>query len=667
MAWNLRPRWPVRSSLPAPHSRRPPYSALVGTVVVLYLAKEVLIPLVLAVLFSFLLGPLVRRLEHLHFWRVPAVLTITVAFFSLAGALGYVTMHQVSDLAAKLPSYQDNIQRKLKSLRGEGGSLKIAEKVLANIQSKAAESPETTPVSGAPAGSSLTAPPTAEADKTPVPVRIVEPPASAPTFVRNLFGPLLGPLGTAFIVVIFTIFVLIQREDLRDRILHLVSPERLSITTQAIDEAGQRVGKYLLMQATVNVCYGSLVALGLFFIGVPAAALWGLLAALLRFIPYLGAPISAVGPLALSMGAFESSWPVLETVGLFVTLELLTANVAEPLLYGSSAGLSPVAILVAATFWTWLWGGVGLLLSTPLTVCIVVLGRYVPQLAFVHTLMGDEPVLPQDARLYQRLLAADQEEVSEVVDEYLAEHPLAEFYDAVLIPALNHAQSDARQGNLAEDRQEFILQTVRTLVDDLRDRPPETLVPLAAAEAGRDAAEARTDAADAKPAVPLPAPKAADLVTRVLIVPVKTELDEIAGAMLAHLFALGSVGSEVLSAKALANEALEAVERLGVDAVCLSALRPFQVMQARYLAKRLRSRFPDLKIMIGLWDSQRPAVGAHRNLESVHANWVVDTLAKALTDVCPVVNCKASPALEMSKEAAVEEAKTIPPVVSSIP
>ena len=370
-----------------------------------------------------------------------------------------------------------------------------------------------------------------------------------------------------------------------------------------------------------------------------------------------------MGPLALSVGASGSNWPVLETIGLFVTLELLTANVAEPLLYGSSAGLSPVAILVAATFWTWLWGGVGLLLSTPLTVCIVVLGRYVPQLAFVHTLMGDEPVLPQDARLYQRLLAGDQEEVSAVVDEYLAEHPLAEFYDAVLAPALNHAQSDAQQGNLAQDRQDFILHTVHTLVDDLRDRPPETLIPAAAAEAGREAAD-ETSGSRPMAVVPIPPTRAEALEPRVLIVPVKTALDEVAGTMLAHLLALGKVGSEVLSAKALANEALDAVERLGVDVVCLSALRPFQVMQARYLAKRLRSRFPDLRIMIGLWDSQRPSVGAHRNLSTVHADWVVETMAAAIAEVCPVVHCKASPALETSKEAAVAEAKNTPPVVA---
>lgn len=654
----------MRSSLPAPSSRQPPYGALIGTVAILYFAKEVLIPLALAVLLSFLLAPLVHRLERMRLWRVPAVLIVTLASFSAFGLVGYITVHQVNDLAAKLPSYQGNIQHKLKSLQGHGGSFQVAERVLNNLQSRPAETPAASP--GNPVGPDATPPPLAaatEPEAVPLPVRIVEPPATAPVFLRNFFGPLLGPLGTAFVVIIFTVFMLIQREDLRDRLLHLVSPERLSITTQAVDEAGQRVGKYLLMQAAVNVCYGALVTLGLFVIGVPAAALWGLLAALLRFVPYLGAPISAAGPLVLSVGAFASSWPVLETVGLFAVLELLTANVAEPLLYGNSAGLSPVAILVSATFWTWLWGGVGLLLSTPLTVCIVVLGRYVPQLAFVHTLMGDEPVLPQDTRLYQRLLSGDQEEVSGVVDEYLAEHPLAEFYDAVLLPALNQAQNDAQQGNLPADRQEFIAHTVRTLVDDLRDRPPETLIPLDAAEAGQEAAETKAD--DATVLKSAPAVRAEELPTQVLIIPVKTEMDEIAGHALAHLLALGKVGSETLSARSLANEALEAVEQLGVEAVCLSALRPFQVMQARYLAKRLRTRFPELKILIGLWDSKRPSVGAHRNLQTVHADWVVETMADAIAQVCPVVHCKASPALETSKEAAVTEAKNTPPVVAT--
>ncbi len=622
----------------------------------LYFAKEVLIPLALAILFSFLLGPVVRRVERLRFWRVPAVLMVTAAFFGVFAAVGWVTTHQVIELAGKLPSYQDNIQHKLQDLRGHGGAIKTAATVLENIEKKS-EAPAVSPRLIESSVPPLLAPLLTGdiVEKPPLPVRIVVPPATTPEFLRNMFGTLLAPVGTAFVVIIFTIFMLIQREDLRDRLLHLTGPERLPMTTQAVDEAGQRVSRYLLMQVTVNVTFGAGIALGLFFIGVPAPSLWGIFAASLRFVPYVGVWISAVGPLALAMGAFKSSWPVAETLGLFVVMELVTGNAVEPWLYGTSTGMSPVAIIVAATFWTWLWGSVGLLLSTPLTVCIVVLGRYVPQLAFLHTLLGDEPVLPEDARLYQRLLAADQEEISQLVDEYLVEHPVAEFYDGVLIPTLNQAQTDAQQGSLAPDRQEFILQTTRTLIDELRERPSDELIPKAAVEAaaGKGAADEPTKAA---PALSVPPAHAEDLPLRILIVPVKTAADELAGDMLSHLLTLAGVGSKVLAHRALVNEALDAFAECNADIVCLSLVRPFAVMQARYLAKRLRTRYPQLKIVIGLWDAKRPAVGSRKNLQSVHADWVVESLGEAISQVCPVVHCLPNPAVEATKEAAVETA-----------
>ena len=646
---------PVRTPLPAPRSRPLPYGALVGIVAVLYFAKEVLIPLALAILFSFLLGPVARRLERLGIWRVPSALMVAAAFFAIFAAICWVTAHQVMDLAGKLPGYQDNIQHKLQDLRGSGGAIKTAAAVLANIERKS-EAPAATPgVAAAAVPALLAIPPAAEAEKPPLPVRIVDPPATAPQFLRDMFGSLLTPLGTALVVIVFTIFMLIQREDLRDRLLHLTGPERLPITTQAVDEAGQRVSRYLLMQVAVNVTFGAGIALGLFFIGVPAPALWGILAASLRFVPYVGVWISAAGPLALATGAFASSWPVAETLGLFVALELVTGNAVEPWLYGASTGLSPVAIIVAATFWTWLWGGVGLLLSTPLTVCIVVLGRYVPQLEFLHTLLGDEPVLPQDARLYQRLLAADQEEISQLVDEYLTEHPVAEFYDSVLIPTLNLTQTDAQLGNLGADRQEFILQTTRTLVDELRERPAEELTPRAAAEAAT-AAAAETAAQPVPPARATPA-QAQDLPLRVLILPVKSAADELAGDMLAHLLTLGGIGSKALSHKALANEALDAFAGCEADIVCLSLVRPFAVMQARYLAKRMRARYPQLKILIGLWDVKRPAVGSRKNLQTVHADWVVESLGDAISQICPIVHCLPTPALEATAEDAVRVAR----------
>ena len=646
----------MRTPLPAPRSRPLPYGVLVGIVAVLYLAKEVLIPLALALLFSFLLGPVVRRLERIGLWRVPSVLLVTTAFFGIFAAVGWVTAHQVNDLAGKLPAYQDNIQHKIQALQGQGGTLKTAATVLANIAKKS-DAPTATP--GVTDG---VVPPllpplaaAAEPEKPPVPVRVVEPPVSAPQFLRNLLGTLLVPLGTAFVVIIFTIFMLIQREDLRDRLLHLTGPERLPITTQAVDEAGQRVSRYLVMQVTVNVTFGAGVGLGLFFIGLPAPVLWGILAASLRFIPYVGVWVSAAGPLALATGAFASWTPVALTLALFATLEVLTGNALEPWLYGTSTGISPVAVIVAAAFWTWLWGGVGLLLSTPLTVCIVVLGRYVPQLEFLHTILGDEPVLPQDARLYQRLLAADQEESSQLVDEYLGEHPVAEFYDEVLIPTLNQAQTDAQQGSLGADRHEWILQTTRVLIEELRDRSPDELVPRAALDAA-----AGSETKPANPvvaALPTAAVQAADLPLRVLILPVKTVADELAAEMLSHLLTLGTVGSKVLSHKVLVNEALDALSDCDADIVCLSLVRPFAVLQARYLAKRLRTRYPQLKIVIGLWDLKRHATGSRRNLQTVHADWVVDSLGDAIAQVCPVAHCLPNPALEASTEEAVAIAK----------
>ena len=629
----------MRSPLPVPHSRQLPYGVLIGVIAVLFFAKEVLIPLALALLFSFLLGPLVRRLERLGLWRVPSVLLVAAAFFCVFGLVGWLTTTQIMDLAAKVPGYQDNIQHKLDSLRGHGGSLQKAVQVIETVEKKAADGAKEPAVSPFPSGPANVLAPSA-AEKTPIPVRVVEPPASPPLFLRNLFGPLLGPLGTAGIVIIFTVFMLIQREDLRDRLLHLAGPERLPLTTQAVDEASQRVSRYLQAQVTVNFAFGVLIAAGLFLIHVPNAALWGLLAALLRFIPYIGVWMSAAAPLALALASSDSWWPVLETAGLFAVLESLTGNALEPWLYGSSTGLSPAAIIIAATFWTWLWGGVGLLLSTPLTVCIVVLGRYVPQMAFLHTLLGDEPVLAPESRLYQRLLAFDQEEVSQVVDEYLATHPVVDFYDQVLIPALNQAQKDAHLGNLGEDRQTFVRQTVATLIEEMHERPAETLAAPSAGEDGHPAAP---------PAVHAP------LSVRMLIVPVKTDGDEMAGKMLAHLLELGGVGSEVVSARALAHEALDLIAERKVDLVCLSALRPFAVMQARYLAKRIRARFPQVKIVIGLWDGKKSSEAARNNLESAKPDWIVNTLAEAISQVCPVAHCQPCAALESASAAPVEE------------
>jgi predicted PurR-regulated permease PerM len=646
---------PVSTPPPAARLRRLPITALVVTVAVLFFAREVLIPLALALLFSFLLGPLVRRVERIGLGRVSAVLAVTALFFCLFGAFGWLMTRQVIDLAAKAPSYQENIRQKFSVLRHQGGTIQTVAKVIENAQKEPEEAQAKLPPDASRedrAAKQITK--AIQPEATPMPVKIIDPPPTPPQFIQNVVGPLLGPLGMAGIVILFTIFMLIQYEDLRDRFLHLVGPERLPVTTQAVDDAGRRVSRYLQMQVVVNICFGVVVGVGLFFIHVPNYALWGLLACIFRFVPYIGPWIGALFPTALSLAAFQSWHPVLLTLGLFVVAEIIISNAVEPWLYGSSTGLSPVAIVVSATFWTWLWGGVGLLLATPLTVCIVVLGRYVPQLEFLHTILGDEPVVPTDVRLYQRLLAFDQEEASELIDEHLKTHSLGEFYDQVFIPALNHAQIDAKQGSLNEEREQFIRQTAGTLIEDLRDRP---MSDFRAASPEQEAVLAAAPAESTAKTAPPP--------VSMLILPVKTEGDQTASLALAHLLSIGGVGAEVAMHKSLVNEMVEAVGASTVRMVCISALRPFPVLQARHLAKRLRAQFPDLKIIIGLWDSQREPAAARQNLEASPADWVVNTFAEASQIICQSLPSQPVERVEIAPLVKPEDAGKAQPLVET--
>ena len=335
---------------------------IVGVVIVaaLHFAKDVLVPVVLAGLFCFLLAPLVNRLERWRITRIPAVLITTIFAFSIVGALAYVVTGQLLDLAYKLPSYQENIRAKIESLHvPQGGPWDKLTKTFKELRYEVVKH------DAGPSGESpgnLTAPKDeATADHAVVPVEVVNPTDYLSAFVQKVAAPVLSPLGTAAIVVVFVIFMLLKKEDLRNRVIHLVGRSRLSVTTEAIEDAGTRVSRYLLMQLVVNVIYSIPIGLGLMFIGVPNALLWGVLTAVLRFIPYIGLWIVAFFPVMLSL-AVSASWtmPIL-TVALFLVVELISSNAIEPWLYG----LSPVAILVAAVFWTWLWGGIGLLLATP--------------------------------------------------------------------------------------------------------------------------------------------------------------------------------------------------------------------------------------------------------------------------------------------------------------
>ena len=449
-----------------------------ATIAALYLGRDVLIPLALAILLSFALGPPVTWLYRRGLPRVPAVLAVMFLVTLLLGGFAALVASQLTQLAQQMPTYEANLRAKAKEVAEaapSGGMLNRGAELLRELNreiDKITAGDDAAP--GAP-----TLAPANERAAQPIPVEIHEPPATPLQSLATFVGPLVQPIATAGIVLVFIVFVLLQREDLRDRVIRLFGMNDVHRATAAISDGAKRIGRYLLMQLVVNLLYGIPVGVGLYLIGVPNALLWGLLATILRFIPYLGPMLAAVFPIALSL-AVDPSWTTpLLTVALFVALELLTNNVLEPWLYGTSTGLSPLAVIVAAVFWTTLWGPVGLLLATPLTVCLVVLGRHVPQLHIFEVLLGDTPVLEPDVKFYQRLLAGDPHDAAEVADDLLEERPLSEVLSRVVLPALALADQDRQRGALAPARAREIAGWVQEIVDDLAETAAAAAEPKA--------------------------------------------------------------------------------------------------------------------------------------------------------------------------------------------
>jgi predicted PurR-regulated permease PerM/CheY-like chemotaxis protein len=574
-------------------------------VAVLYWGRPVLLPLALAALFSFILTPAVSWLERHHLRRVPSVLIATLLVFALLGGLGYILTLQMGQMAEELPKHTQNIKAKLDDLRTGSGPIakivRMGQDVVASVQdvNRASEA-------------------TAAAEPQPAP----SPAWPDLHWLTGFAGSAVEALAAAALVIVLAIFMLAKREDLRDRLIRLFGRGHLTATTRALDEAGQRISRYLLMLVMVNAAYGTVLSIGLFFIGVPFALLWGFLAAALRFIPYIGAWIGAAFPIALSI-ATAPGWlqPVL-VFALILALELFVSNVVEPILYGRSMGVSEVALLVSAAFWAWLWGPIGLLLSVPMTVCVAVLGKYVPQLEFFEILLGDQPVLDASVRYYQRLLAHDEDEASDMIEEYLRDHPWQSVFDDVLMPALALARRDRDRGELELGEAEVLYQTTRELLDDLVFREQQI-------------SKIASTPVDETPAADGPTVTA-------LGFPAHDEGDELALRMLGLMLEPLNCRLEIFSSRSLAAEVCQRASQKQPAFVVLAALAPGSLASVRHLCKRLRNQCPETKLIVVRWGVDENPERTRDSLRHAGADDVTGTLDEARALAAPLIQLAAA-------------------------
>jgi predicted PurR-regulated permease PerM len=546
-------------------------------VVILYFARDIIVPITLAILLSFLLSPAARGLRRLRMGRVTAVtITVLIAFIVIVG-FGAVVVREISSLAQDLPEYRNNLEAKVHSLPElipGGGIVRRAAAILSDLRNELTKAETHTSVPAerpSPTGTPIAEPP------KPVPVEIRQPDLAPLQLVQTIVGPLLQPLATSGLVIVFVIMILLDWEDLRDRLLRLAGRRELHRTTDAMNDAAQRVSRYLMRLLAVNLTCGVPIGVGLTVIGIPNASLWAIFVVLLRFVPYLGIVIAASFPIALAI-AVDPGWTLLLwTIALFVVVELTVANLVEPWVYGAGTGLSPVALIVAAVFWTWLWGPIGLLLSTPLTACLVVLGRHVRHLQFLDVMLGNEPVLTPEETFYQRLLANDSDEASEQAEEFAKGRSIAEFFDEVAIPALRKAQADSDRGALSARRCAEIKEAVGAMLENLSDdaasMPDETV-----------------------------RPKNATMPATFCIVG-RNEFDAAAALLLMHLLRQGGRAEvvQVLSADVLASEASYPSPLKDAMLICLSLISTSSPARVRYLVRRIRRRAPRANVLIGFW------------------------------------------------------------------
>lgn len=567
----------------------------VGTLVIaaLYFGQEVLIPITLAVMLSFVLSPVVNFLQRLRLWRAPAVIVTVLAALGVLGLVGTLIGSQAASLTANAPQYARTIETKVQGVQGFAVTRMAS--LTKELGGKHASASSGTPAQQVGAT-------TETGQRRPVPVQVVQESTSPFTIAKTVVEPILGPLETTIIVLIVAIFVLMQKEDLRDRFIRVFGSSDLHRTTRAMDDAGQRLSKYFLSQLAVNTSFGIVIGLGLWAIGVPSPAMWGIMAGLLRFVPYIGSFLAAVAPAALG-AAVDPGWTMaIEVVVLFVVVEPIVGYVVEPLLYGHSTGLSPVSVIVSAIFWTWLWGPIGLIMSTPLTLCLVVMGRHVKSLEFFDVLLGDRPALTPIESFYQRILANNPDEALAQAETLLTDRSLTDYYDGVVLEGLKLAVEDQARGTIDQAAAVRMTRSMLSVIDDLR------------------------------PSATSSAPIATSV--NAICVAGHGPFDDAVTAMLAQLLSQRGVTVRRVPNAAVSRETIATLDVTDIDVIAISYLEVTgSPAQLRYLVRRLRERAPTARIVVGLWPQGEAALSDAAIQHMLGADRYVGSLANAVTEI----------------------------------
>ena len=570
------------------------------------IAQDVFIPIASAMLLTFVLSPIVERLERWRFPRVVAVVVTVALVFSVLGGLGWLLASQVTTLAADLPQYKSNLTVKMRQLRrvGKSDSLEKAQstvkEVIGELQKDNA----------------------AAAKKAPQPVVVERPTPVGFEGLRAGLGPIAAVLATVSFVVVLVIFMLMERQRLLERLIRLAGTGRVTLTTKILTDAADRIGRYLQMQSLTNTGFGLAIGTGLSLIGVPYALFFGVLSAALRFVPYIGAWVAAGSAALVSLAVFDGWREPVMVLTLFALVELAIYLVIEPLLYSHSAGVSPLALLITLAFWTWLWGPIGLILGTPLTVCLVALGRHIPEMQFITVLFGDEPVVTTDVAIYQRLLKGGEPGARSVLEQYVKEHPAIDVDEAVLLPALARVRRDGTRGALTAEEATFIAGAIRRIVDDLE------------AEA-LPAARERDESAPTVPTTPS---------LRALACPARDDVDAAALRLLAGRVRPDGVRLKLVDPGTLTAEVLERVATSEPGVVVVASLAQPGLAHARYVLKRLRARFPDLPLVAACWSPADDAEAACAALLDAGASDIATTLGEARERILQYRQVRAEPA-----------------------